>query len=282
MKDQPGVKNQQGVKDQRGVEDQGPEPAGRGRPSTHDTGTLAGQDELAVQLSELARTLQQQTDPHDALVGIVRAAVQLIPGCDEGSISVVLNRRHVTSEAASGELPRVVDALQNETGQGPCLDAVYHQETVRVSDMAGEQRWPLFARRALAAGAAGMLSFQLYVEGDNLGALNLYSQRPGAFDDESEHVGLLFAAHAAVAYAAVCTQAGLARSVETRQLIGQAQGILIERYKITPDEAFALLIRASQDSNRKLREIAERLVHSGVLTSERSTRRAPASRNPGP
>lgn len=259
-----------------------PEPDDRGQPSAGDSGSAAGQDQLAVEFSVLARALQQQEDPHDTLVEIVRSAVRLIPGCDEGSISVVLSRRQVMSEAASGELPRAVDALQEQVQQGPCLDAAYQQETVRVPDMASEQRWPRFAEKALQAGAAGMLSFQLYVEGDNMGALNLYSRKAGAFDDESEHVGLLFAAHAAVAYAAVCTQAGLARSVETRQLIGQAQGILIERYKITPDEAFALLIRASQDSNRKLREIAERLVHSGVLTSERSTRRAPASRNPGP
>lgn len=237
----------------------------RGRPSAQDTGTSAGLDALAVQFSELARGLQQQDDPHRTLVEIVRAAVALIPGCDEGSISVVLARRHVSSQAASGELPRVVDRLQEETGQGPCLDAAYQQETVRVADMANEQRWPLFATRASDAGAAGMLSFQLYVEGDNLGALNLYSRHAGAFDDESEHVGLLFAAHAAIAYSAVQRQAGLARSVATRQLIGQAEGILMERHKLTSDEAFALLVRVSQNGNVKLRDVAEQLVRSGSL-----------------
>jgi len=104
----------------------------------------------------------------------------------------------------------VVDALQEETGQGPCLDEAYEQETVRVSDMAAEQRWPLFVGRAADAGAGGMLSFQLYVEGDDLGALNLYSHRAGVFDDEAGHVEPLFAAHAAVAYAGARTRADLA------------------------------------------------------------------------
>lgn len=226
-------------------------------------------DGLATSFSDLARTLQQQDDPGSTLVEVVRAAVELIPGAEDGSISVVLRRRRVTSEAASGDLPKIVDALQESTGQGPCLDAAYLHETVRVPDMAAEQRWPEFASRAAAAGAASMLSFQLYVDGDNLGALNLYARTPGAFDDESEHIGLLFAAHAAIAYDSARRQSLLTQSVATRQLIGQAQGILMERHKITGDMAFALLVRASQHANVKLRDIAQQLVHSGVL-AERS------------
>lgn len=239
---------------------------GRGQPSVQDTGGSAGKDALAVQFSDLARALQQQDDPQRALAEIVQAAVAVIPGVDEGSISVVTARRRVRSEAASGELPRLVDELQERTGQGPCLDAAYRHETVRVADMASEPRWPLFTAGALAFGAAGMLSFQLFVEGENLGALNLFSRRAGAFNDESEHVGLLFASHAAVAYAAVRQQAGLVRSVATRQLIGQAQGIVMERHKLTDRQAFALLVQASQHGNVKLRDIAEQLVRSGSLT----------------
>ncbi len=240
-------------------------PGAQGEPSAQDTGSTDGQDELAMRLSALARDLQRQEDPHDTLLGVVRAAVELIPGVEEGSISVVLGRREVRSEVPSGELPRAVDAVQNEVGQGPCLDAAFKQQTVRVTNMSREQRWPKFAARALEAGAASMLSFQLYVEGDNLGALNLYSSQPNAFDDESEHVGLLFASHAAIAYAAAQKQSGLQQAVATRQLIGQAQGILMERHKITADQAFALLVRHSQQENIKLRELSERLVRSGEL-----------------
>jgi transcriptional regulator with GAF, ATPase, and Fis domain len=252
------------------VRQERPADGDRGRPSTQDTGTSTGQDGLAAQFADLARSLQRQSDPEATLRDVVRAAVMLIPGVDEGSISVVMGRRHVMSQAPSAELPRLVDALQEQTGQGPCLDAVYEQETVRVSDMSTEQRWPQFAARAAAAGAGGMLSLQLFVEGDNLGALNLYSRRAGTVNDESEHVGRLFAAHAAVAFAAARREADLDRALATSRLIGQAQGIVMERHKITGEDAFALLVAASQRRNVKVRDLAEVLVRSGVLDEGQS------------
>jgi transcriptional regulator with GAF, ATPase, and Fis domain len=251
--------------------------AGRGRPSDQDTGSTAGRDALAIQLSELARALQQEQHSEQTLERVVQAAVQLIPGAEEGSISVVTDRTNVGSQAPSSELPRHVDALQAETGQGPCLDAAFTDRTVRVADMRTEQRWPEFARRAYDAGAGSMLSFQLYVEGDNLGALNLYARQPGAFDDESEHVGLLFAAHAAIAYAAVHNQDNLHHAMDTRDLIGQAKGILMERFKLTSEQAFELLVQASQTTHRKLREVADELAHSGQLAGQR--RRPPGTRH---
>jgi len=233
-----------------------------GQPSAQDSGGSDGEDGLAETLSSFARDAEQR-DPHETLVEIVRSAVELIPGCDEASISVVLGRRKVTSEAASGDLPATVDALQEQLQQGPCLDAAYLAATVRVADMASETRWPLFAPAALAEGAAGMLAIQLYVKDDDLGALNLFSRRAGAFTDESEHVGLMFAAHAAVAYAAARREERMSRGLLTQQVIGQAQGILMERFKLTEDRAFALLVRASQHRNLKLRDLAFELVRSG-------------------
>ena len=251
-----------------------PEPAGaRGQPSAQDTGSATGHDDLAVRLGELARSLEQQEGSERTLARIVRSAITLIPGVQEGSISVVTSRRHVTSQAASGQLAEQVDALQAEVGEGPCLSAVYEEQTVRVPDMAVEERWPRFAQRASAAGVGAMLSFQLFVQGDNLGALNLYARSRGAFDDESEHVGLLFATHAAVAFAAAQQQGQLRASVATRDLIGMAKGILVERYKITGERAFAVLVQASQDTNRKLREVADELVHSGQMPQQAPTRR---------
>ena len=240
-------------------------PTDRGQPSLQDSGSSDGADPLATSFSRFARMAEQQADAHDTLVEIVRAAVELIPGCDEGSVSVVLGRRRITSEAASGTLPAQVDALQERLGQGPCLDAAYEQETVRVPDMATELRWPKFCAEALALGAAGMLSFQLYVQDDNLGALNLFSRTAGSFDDESEHVGQLFAAHAAIAYAAASKQERLLRLSGTRELIGQAQGILMERHKVTADQAFSLLVQVSQQHNIRLRDVAEQLVSSGEI-----------------
>ena len=241
-----------------------PSTGGKGQPSTANTGT-ADPNQLAEDFGELARSLEEHDDPDVVLAEIVAAAVAMVPGADEGSISVVTARSGVGSQAPTGDLPVQVDALQEETGQGPCLDAAFEQQTVRVADMASEDRWPHFARRASQAGAASMLSLQLYVAGDNLGALNLYSRTAGAFDDESEQVGLLFASHAAVAYAGVRKEAQLAKAVVSRDLIGQAKGILMERYKISPERAFLVLTRASQNNNRKLYDIAAELARHGTV-----------------
>lgn len=232
----------------------------RGEPSNEDTGSTLGHDELATQMGDVARIMQQVDDPHDALERIVRAAVDVVPGAEEGSVSLVIGGREVRSEAASGDLPRLVDDLMNTVGQGPCLDAIYTQRTVRVPDMANEERWPQFSAGAAALGAGSMLAFQLYVEGDTLGALNLYSTKPHAFDDDSEHVGLLFATHAALAYVGLRREAQLTIGMSTRDVIGQAKGILMERYKLSADKSFRVLVRYSQERNLKLHDVALQLV----------------------
>lgn len=217
-------------------------------------------DDLAGRLSELARMFEDATDTDEILSEIVAAAIDLIPGAEEASISDVVGGQRVQPKAATGDLPRQVDALMTETGQGPCLDAIYHQHTVHVPDLASESRWPEFSRHACALGAGSMLAFQLYTDGDNLGALNLYARGSHAFDEESEHVGLLFAAHASVAFAGAQKQQELYAGMATRDLIGQAKGLLMERHGITGDKAFATLVRFSQESNRRLRDVATDLV----------------------
>ncbi|MGI3782635.1 MAG: ANTAR domain-containing protein [Janthinobacterium lividum] len=222
-------------------------------------------NDLAEQLGRLARSLEAEDSTTAMLDEVVKAAVQLIPGAQEASISLVVARRQITSPHRTGDLPGQVDAIQTETAQGPCMDAAYEHQTVRVPDMRHEQRWPQFARRAYEAGAGSMLSFQLYVQGDTMGALNLYNREPDGFDDESEQVGLLFASHAAVAFADAQKMDHLDRAVASRDLIGQAKGMLMERYHIDGDGAFRVLARVSQASNRPLREIAEELVSTGQL-----------------
>jgi transcriptional regulator with GAF, ATPase, and Fis domain len=236
-----------------------------------DPETTATSGKVARQLSGLARHLQTETDADTLLTEIVSAAVELIPGTGAGSVSLVINRSKIVSQAASSELASQVDALQEETGEGPCLEAVYQEQTVRVPDMATEERWPHFASRAAAAGAGSMLSFQLFVEGDNLGALNLYGVRPNVFEEESEHIGLLFASHAAVALASVRQHDNLTRALDSRDLIGMAKGILMERYRIDASTAFRVLVRSSQERQRKLHDIAGELVERGTIGDERVT-----------
>lgn len=245
----------------------------RGRRSAHNEGRAAGDDELAIELADLAHDLQQRA-PDEVLGAMVRAAVEMIPGVEDGSISVVVGRTTVTSQAPTSDLPSKVDAIQMEEREGPCLSAAYEQKTVRIPDMDTEPRWPAFSRRAAAeTGVRAMLAFQLFVQDENLGALNLYARRPHVFDDESEHVGLLVAAHAAVAFADTRETNQLNEAIETRDLIGQAKGILMERHRVTGQQAFFLLSEASSRTNTRLVDVADHLVASGELRAGPDRRR---------
>jgi transcriptional regulator with GAF, ATPase, and Fis domain len=239
--------------------------AGRGQPSSSYTGPASGFEDLAVALGELARSLHDQGSVEETLHGIVVAAVGTVPGAEYAALSVIEGRRTVQTRAGTADIVYKVDQVQYDTGEGPCLDALYQQHTVRLSDMAAETRWPQFTDRVAELGVGSMLSFQLYVEQDNLGALNLYAHDTDAFSDESEQVGLLFATHAAVAMADAQQHQHLSRAIAVRDLIGQAKGILMERHKLTGDQAFTLLVRASQSTNTKLNEVARYLVETGEL-----------------
>lgn len=227
---------------------------------------------LAEQLSELARDLQREPDAEQILDDIVQAAIRLIPHASEASISLVKARRTIDSHAASSDLPRDVDAVQTEVRQGPCLDAAYHEQIVRVPHIGEETRWPKFAQRAWDLGARSMLSFQLFVDGDNLGALNVYGEHAGAFGDEDEEIGQLVAAHAAIAFSDAQHIGQLNAALINRDIIGQAKGILMERYKISAHQAFTLIATASNRTNTKLVDVAEHLTTSGEL---------PTKNNPG-
>ncbi len=242
-----------------------------------DQGPAVGAD-LAARLSDLARDLQQEQDIDALLADVVHAALDLIPHVSDASVSLVTGRRTVQSRAASGDLPRRVDELQSATGQGPCIDAAYEERIVRVPDMSREVRWPDFAQAAYDAGARSMLSFQLFVTGDHLGALNLYGDDINVFDEESEQVGQLVGAHAAVAFSDAQEISQLNQALDTRDLIGQAKGILMERFKISSTQAFQVLTRASSEGNIKLREVADHLARSGeILTRNRKPSRQSAS-----
>ena len=219
---------------------------------------------VARQLSELARVLQADLTTETLLYHIVMAAVTEVPGAQCAGITMVTGKEF-TTPAASGELVGQLDRVQYQAGEGPCLDAARHHETVRSDDLRAETRWPRFARQAADLGVLSVLSVQLFAGGDSFGALNLYAADPAAFGPDSESTGLLLASHAALAMAAARTQAGLLTALDTREVIGQAKGILMERYKITGVLAFGLLVASSQGMNRKLREVAEHLVATGEL-----------------
>ncbi|MBM9469116.1 GAF and ANTAR domain-containing protein [Nakamurella leprariae] len=217
---------------------------------------------LAQRLSDLARSLEAEPDLDETLQRIVRAAVDNIPGAAHAGV-MLIEKRTITTPAGSSDLVERVDQAQYDTDQGPCLDAIRDDATVRVEDMSAEQRWPQFAQRAAELGVRSMLSFQLFVRDRDLGALNLYAEEPHAFDNEAEQVGLLLASHAAIAMMGAQQQHHMRSALANRDLIGQAKGVLMERYKITADRAFALLVRASQESNAKLHDVARQVTETG-------------------
>jgi len=221
---------------------------------------------LARRLAEAARGLQRQTSPEQVLDGVVKLAREMVPGADEATITMVRKDGHCYSAAATSALASDFDVLQDETGEGPCLDAIWQQETVRVDDLGSDPRWPVLGPRAAERGVGSMLCLQLFVHRDTLGALDLLARSKRAFTDESEHVGLLLASHAAIAAADAHHLENVTSALVNRDVIGQAKGILMERFKFTPDEAFRVLAKVSQDTNRKVSAVAEDLARTGMWT----------------
>ena len=218
--------------------------------------------EVAALMGQFARSLHAEGSLEETLAAITRAAVDTIAGADHAGITLVTRGRRVETTAATDPVVEQIDMEQYQTGEGPCLTTLWERTTVRVDDMHTDGRWPRFAERVRRTGVRSVLSFQLHVGADDLGALNLYSDRVTAFDAESEGVGLLLASHAAVALADAQREAQLTRALGSRDVIGQAKGILMERHGIDPDEAFRLLVRTSQQLNRKLRDVAGDVVRT--------------------
>jgi transcriptional regulator with GAF, ATPase, and Fis domain len=217
--------------------------------------------ELAEVFGEVARSLLAEQDAQATLERIVRLAVDTIDGCEHAGITVI-ERGRVTSPASSDEVPALLDRIQAETGEGPCVDAIKDHEVFQTGKLSEESRWPAFSARANAeSGIESILSFRLFAEADTLGALNLYSSQPDAFDDHDVAVGSVFASHAAVAWSTSRKIENLEAGMETRQLIGTAVGLLMARQGVSETEAFAMLRRASQRLNVKLRVIADQVLH---------------------
>ncbi len=219
---------------------------------------------LAAVLGSVARDLQQERSPEETLDAITHAAVETVTGAERAAVTLVVGRsRQVRTVAATDTVAELIDRAQYETGEGPCLSALWHEPVVRMSDMDVEGRWPRWTARARANGVGSMLCFRLFVAEDRLGALNLCAGEPDAFTDDDEDVGRLFATHAAVALASARKVNQLERAVASRDIIGQAKGILMERHKINADDAFLLLVRASQKAQYPLREVAEYVADTG-------------------
>ncbi len=214
---------------------------------------------IAEKLGAAARSLQGETDLHDTMTEIVRVAVQTIPGAEDAGVALVEHGK-INTVAQTSDLIWQADEAQYRVGQGPCVDAVWEHRVFRIDDLDHDARWPRFAAAMTGLGVRSMVSFRLFVAGDTLGVLNMFSSQPGAFDAEAESVGELFATHAAVALAGSRTEAQLENAMTTRDVIGTARGILAERHQVTAEQAFRMLVKISQTSNVRLADVARAVV----------------------
>lgn len=216
--------------------------------------------------AETANRLYASEDVDETLLRITSTMVAVIGPCDVASVSL-LDGHSIVTRGATDPIAEHIDAIQYETGQGPCLSAASEQTFVHTPDTAHDERWPEFSRRcAQEQGVVSSLSCRLVTRAGNtttLGALNLYALKRNAYSDDDQMAAVLFASHAGVVVDAAATQAHLRRAIESRDQIGQAKGILMERFKISADEAFAQLRTASQHLNVKLRDLAVRIAETG-------------------
>jgi GAF domain-containing protein len=189
-----------------------------------------------------------------------------LDGCDLASVTVVHSDVPTTAVATDGVAP-VIDAAQYESGEGPCLDAYRYGSALRIDDTLQEQRWPAFSRAAAEHGVRSVVSLPLIASDQRIGSLNLYSRRPQGLTEDDQIAGLLVAhaaatlANAQAYWAAHTLSEQLQTALASRSVIEQAKGILMYEHHCDADEAFEILKRESQSSNRKLRDVASDMVN---------------------
>jgi ANTAR domain len=195
----------------------------------------------------------------DALTWVTRAAVDALPGVDFASISLFSGDALITV-GSTDPLALKADSLQYELGEGPCVDAARASAVVESADVHGDSRWPLYGARAGELWVRGQTALAVQASGSTLGALNLYSTRPGLLDRTAVARARGYAVQAAKGMLMQRQVATLSDALQSRRTIGQAIGLVMERYGLDEDRAFQYLVRVSQTSNVKLRQIARELV----------------------
>jgi GAF domain-containing protein len=225
------------------------------------------QDPLAKSLAALSRFFVGDGTLRDTLDRVTKHAEEAVPAAAMTGITMLVDGRAATA-VFTDETATEIDTAQYETGIGPCLDSFRHQRIFRIDDTTKDDRWAAFSEAAAAHGVRSTMSIPLVANHEGVGAMNFYALSPNAFSDEDEDVANQFGIQAAVVLAnaqaywdAHQLSQNLATAMQSRAVIEQAKGILMGAQLCTADEAFQILVRASQRENRKLREIAEELVN---------------------
>lgn len=228
----------------------------------HPQPVLSGERQQIYRMLCKVEHLQrlETADFETALTVINQTSVESVPGAQYAGVTFIDGDGAVQTVAATHPYSTWLDLVQREVGEGPCLSAAWQQHTIHIDDMTTDARWPLYCDAALArTPVRSVLSFKLFGDGKRMAALNFYSQAPGAFDTESIELGLIFATQTTLAWNALTREQQFRSAIANRDIIGQAKGILMERFKIDAIAAFELLRKFSQQSNTKLFDIADRL-----------------------
>jgi GAF domain-containing protein len=223
---------------------------------------------LDESLAALGRFFVGDLSVHDTLHEVSELVTKAIPAADMVGLTMLLEGRPRTAVFTDETAPEI-DQAQYETGDGPCLDAFRHQTVYAIPRTADDGPWPAFRQAALGHGIRSTLSLPMGAVGRSLGAMNLYSRLEDGFATDDRENALLFAGQAAIVLANAqaywdARDLGdrLADAMEHRAIIEQAKGILMGAQRCNPDDAFELLVKASQRENVKLRDIARRIVES--------------------
>lgn len=229
---------------------------------------MSSSSEVAASFARVSRDLLTQPEGELTFERIAARSVDVIPPCDSASITLRRRRGHTDTVAATSELSRECDALQYDLGEGPCLEAVSDNEAYYIADSRQEQRWRRWCQAAADRGVGSVLSVRMSNDAEVLGALNLYSRTVAAFDSDAIDLALIFASHAATAIGNARLVEGLQTALQSRHLIGVAQGILMAKYDMGLETSFEVLRRYSSNTNVKLREVALQVVEQRRLPED--------------
>jgi hypothetical protein len=216
--------------------------------------------ELAELMATVADSLRVPVDVEETRAVITASVVDTIPGVTHASLSVTSKDGTIETLAPTDAVAAAADQLQYELGEGPCVAAALFEPVVQVDDLSTDPRWPLYGPKAGALGLRSQLSFQFRADPHVRGALNLYADESEVFDVEAQYVAGMFADWAAVLLGWGRQETHLVQALESRANIGTAIGILMERYQLDQQRAFAFLARLSQSGNIKLRDVAANIV----------------------
>ena len=232
-------------------------------PTGLDPDTLRSTMDAAAR--RFVNTREASDDQEDTLQAIVAGVMAAIPEVSAASVSLVEAGGVIATRAPSSELVADIDRIQSELGEGPCMDALdaRNPDVTYAPDLGDGALWPQFSAEATRNGVRSVLSFQLITQ-QGSGALNLYADVPDSFDATAHMLGALFADQAAVALAGARRSSDLNRALATRDVIGQAKGILMERFSVDDQRAFRMLVESSQNTNIKLRDVAAWVVQDSA------------------